>query len=737
MPTAATIAAVGSTTICSGNGVLLNSSEAVGNQWFLNGAGIFMATNQTHTAVIPGTYTVVIGNGACKSPVSNSVLITGGAIAGFGVNNYNQEECAATPNNFVFTSNAPTANKKYSWDFGDSTTANTINTTHHYTALGNYIVKQIVTDTITGCKDSTTRTVYVSGCGVTSGGGGGVETQPLGDIIAQRLFGNAINSINPETDYNKTPKYISHSGTIINGGNKLKLADIIPQTVANTTNSLVSTPTDLLAFTNAIDILSVDYLSNNSCKAVALGTQTIGNVYGHTKPICDRLKDAQLLEVKKVNIAGFDVIASKLKQRNGLYEFCINFSIGVNQNDTALRLQSNWLTDHYKQQDTMFNFQLWSVSYNMTTSIAEQVINKLKTYKSIKALASNVNDIPKAFIQSVKREKNMLELTIVNPTNYTTGNFEIVEKANELSTAYNKTIAFTIAANTTSIIKLNVADVYENNIYMNLSNNNADMVYMTDGGWSVDYDKTTTTLNKFTVTNAPVTIVDNEYPLFRKVKVDATSKSYVSAFKLVKGGGIERDFSKFKTLQFNANGVGTTTLKITLIKQGITNWDNQYTYTLPIDATATNYIISLNKFISKASNLPINLNDITAINFTWENTRGINANIGGTIANVKFATQEAIIAQIINDNEIGIYPNPSNGKFKVAFNSDAAKPLVIKLVDIYTGRTIYNQFVTAKKGMNNYEVILKDFFTSNLYVLSIEGDDVKYIPRKVVIQNSK
>jgi PKD domain len=736
-PTAPIIAAAGSSTICNGNGITLTSNAAIGNQWYLNGAAIFMATNQTFTATIPGTYTVKIGNGACQSIASNAVIVTGAAIAGFSINKNYQEQCDTVNNSFVFTSNVPTANKTYSWSFGDTSFATTINAIHHYNYLGTYTVKQIVKDTITGCIDSTTQTITVAGCGVTSGGGGGVETKPLGDIIAIRLYGNAINSKQPEIDYSKAAHFVNNSGTVINGNEKIKLANIIPTTTANTNNSYISTPVDLLGFTNAIDILSIDYTVNNNCKAVALGTQTIGTVYGHTKPICDRLKDAKLLEVKKISVAGYDVIASKLQQRNGLQEFCINFSVGFSKNSSLLSLQSNWLTDNYEAQDTMFNFQVWSTSYTMSATLAEQMITKLKTYKPIIANANNTNDLPKAFIESVKREKNILEITITNPTNSTTGNIELIEKVNEFANTNNKTIALNIAANTTSIIKLNVEDAYENNIYMHLDSNNADMVYMTDGGWSADYDKATTTLNKFTTTNSAISINNNEYPLFRKVQVAATTKNYVSAYKLVKGGGIERDFTKYKTLKLNATATGTSALKITLIKKGITNWNNQYTYTLPVNETASDYAIVLSQFKSKASNQPINANDITAISFTWENPRATNANISGSLANIRFAMQDVAVAQIVNENEINIYPNPNMGKFKIGFSSNDAKPLAIKLIDIYTGKTIYNQYITCKKGVNNIDIVVKDFFTSNIYMLTIEGDGIKYSPKKVMLQSIK
>ena len=68
------------------------------------------------------------------------------------------------------------------------------------------------------------------------------------------------------------------------------IRDSVPATVINTDAAYVTTPTDLVNFTNAIEVLAVDYTKGNTTKAVAFGTKTLGDVYSHTKPICDRLR---------------------------------------------------------------------------------------------------------------------------------------------------------------------------------------------------------------------------------------------------------------------------------------------------------------------------------------------------------------------------------------------------------------------------------------------------------------
>ena len=734
-PSTPTITAGGPTSFCNGDSVVLTSSSASNNQWYLNGSAIGGATNQTYTAKNSGTYSVAVSNGAGCAALSTGTLVVNNTPAtAFTINSLVQEVCT---NNFQFTAAQPTNGNTYSWSFGDGNTDTVVNPSHTYAAIGSFNVKQVVTNTLSGCKDSLTQTVTVAVCGVGSGGGGGLETKTLGDIIAQRLFGKAYRSEKTNIDYATATPFIKNNGTVINGNGSFTLADIIPATVVNTSNSYITTPTDLTAFTNAIEVISVDYTANNYCKAVAFGTKTLGEIYAHTKPICDRLKDAQLIEIKKIIVDGHSIIASKMQQRGGEIEYCINFSIGIKKGRNNFSIQSNWMTNDYMQEDTLYNFQLWSVSYQVSISMAQDILNKIKAKGFIQAIPTSTADMPIAYMKNVKRNKNNLEITVYNPTSNTNGSFILEEKTNEYATIIQRNIPFTVDANTTKIITINVGDVYEDNVYMHLDNNKTDLVYMNDGTWNSEYEKATTTLNKFNVINDANTATEDEFPLYRKVQIEATTKNYVSAYKLIKAGGIEKDLTAFKTIKFKASSVGTSSLKITLVKKGIINWADQYSYTIAVNANEEEYAISLSKFVSSLYNIAINANDITAINFTWENTRGVAQNIGGTISKAKFIKEDIALTQALANKDITVFPNPNNGKFTATFNSEIETAVVLKLIDINTGKVLHNQFINAKKGTNTAAVEMKNVYSNNIYLVTIEGDEVKYIPTKMIVTGKK
>jgi hypothetical protein len=735
-----TITASGPTTACLGTGLTLSSSTSATYQWYKDGVAISGATNQTFVPTVSGTYTMVIvaGGGACNA-ISNAINVTINYAATPSIAPAGDTIIICTKVNEKICP-AIWGYSNYQWYKDGVAIAAPLGTASCFypTQPGRYT---LTAQDGAGCWSQASAAANIkidTTCtgNVTGGNGGGVENKPLGDVIAQRLYGNAINSVSTVFDYSKATAFVKTHSIAINGGaGSLQLSNIIPTSTINTNKTFISTPTDLVNFTNAIDIFSVDYLQNNNTRAVALATKTLGEVYSHTKAICDRLKEAELFEVKKVNVRGFDLILSKLKQVNGEVEYVINFSLGLNKNRNTFGLQSNWLTDNYAKEDTMYNFQLWGASYNTALNMASDVLAKMDSVRKIVALANNVNDLPIVYVSKGVRNVTNIELSIYNPTVANSIQMQFVEKKNELANPIRKSQNYNISSFATSKITIPVSDLYEHNLYMYVNGKLVDLVYISDGSWTADYDKNLTTLNKFNVTNeTATTFVNTEYPLLRNVELEATTKLNVSAYKLIKASGLSKDLSEFKGIKFNAAAKGTTTLKITILKRGITSWDDQYTHKLSITDNAKEYAVGLDKFVSKASSSKLNPNDITAVIFTWENNRGVNATIGGTLSKVRFTKDDISFEQAILNKEVTVYPNPNNGKFNVTFMAQNDGPLVLKIIDVAKGAVVDTKFINAKKGSNTINVVT-NIIPANLstYYILLEGDDVKYVPKKILI----
>jgi gliding motility-associated-like protein len=108
-------------------------------------------TNATTTQ--SGTYTVTATKNSCTSTATALVQVNPNPVASFTSSAF-----VCMPNGVVsFTNNSTVAGNgsmTYAWDFGDATTATTVNATHTYANIGNYPVK--LTTIANGCSSSVT-----------------------------------------------------------------------------------------------------------------------------------------------------------------------------------------------------------------------------------------------------------------------------------------------------------------------------------------------------------------------------------------------------------------------------------------------------------------------------------------------------------------------------------------------------------------------------------------------------
>lgn len=572
---------------------------------------------------------------------------------------------------------------------------------------------------------------------VSGGSGGGLESKSLGDAIVKRIYTKAFNSLQKPIDYNTLPSpSIKNNRATTMGfgsGSTLTLADILPQQLIKYNfKSYITTPTDIPSITNATDVLSIDYTLNNQAKAVAFGTQTSGAVYEHTKAICDRLKGSVLINIQNVLIDDVNMVTYILKTADGNTEYAMSFVIGEKNGRNNYTIQSNWLNQDYILEDKMFNIQLWAVSPEIVRDMAFNIISTLKENKPIQYL--NGNKIPDTYITSGTRDKTNLELVVTNNQTYTSGYFLIEDKANEQTTNLNKrTIPFTVPSIGNAIINIPMSDIYESTVSMYLNNKLQDVVYMADGTWSYGAG-TATTINSFKViNNTNKTYLTDELPVFRNVEITGSSADYVSIFKSMKGGGIAQNISAFKTLKFTATG--GYQLRITLVKNSIANWNDQYNIIVPLDKDLKEYYVSLANFVSSSIKDKINATDISTLVFSVEVGSTQSSTINTSLSNISFAKQEAIYLQSLTAKEVQVYPNPSSGKFTCSFMSDKESLLNLKVIDVSTGRVVTTQPINAMSGINNITIDLNRNISSNsIYIVTLDGEKVKYKNAKLVVE---
>jgi len=150
--------------------------------------------------------------------------------------------------------------------------------------------------------------------------------------VGNRIFNRAVNSLQGNVDYSKLPQVSPVAARVaVNGiGTAISLSEILPKQIAGTSyKAYNSTPADIPSITNAADVLSIDFTLNNQAKAVAFGTKTLGEVYDHTKAVCDRLKGSELSNIQNTTINGIKLVRYDLKNTKGQMEYAFSFVIGA------------------------------------------------------------------------------------------------------------------------------------------------------------------------------------------------------------------------------------------------------------------------------------------------------------------------------------------------------------------------------------------------------------------------
>ena len=596
--------------------------------------------------------------------------------------------------------------------------------------------------TVAGCLAPASITITVSDCsGIVDGGsGGGLESKSLGNAVSQRFINRVTNSVSEQSDYTSLPNIANATQLQVMGNNStVTLAGLLPGAASVSTvlggaiNVYSTSPTDLVNMTNALDVQAQDYTVNTSCKAVAFATSTNGVIYSHTKPICDRLREAQLQDIQNVTINNITFVQYKLLQVDGNTEYAISFSAGKNNNSNFYQIQSKWLTEDYTGQDQMYNFQIWGVNPQVVKSMVTDVLNKLNN--SLPYYQLSYAPIPKTYIVSHTRNQKSLDVTINNNTSATSANLYVTDYMNELSTALPaRLVPVTINAFGQTTVSVNMEDKYQADVKMDDATASVvnDEVYSNDGPWDISYNTATTSISNYSIANDGLTPATGEWRLFRNVTVNATTSDYVSVYKLMKAAGLPRDISAYNSFKFTANATGASAITITFVKNSITDWNKQYSVTIPAAHGIKDYSINYSDLVSAGLG-NIDTKDITAVNIALL-VSNAHTNLNATISNARFALSNSVIVPVV-DTKMNIYPNPVvNSSFSCSFNALKAETLTMKVIEIGSGKVIHTQSVNAVVGSNTIAVQLNNsYLSANNYVVTLEGDSTKYTAQNIVI----
>jgi PKD domain len=705
---------------------------------------VLTPTEANHLQFAPATgftgtasclYTATNNFGYVSDVAPYNITVASAPSASFTVDSLSEN---LSGNLFAFTFTGTTgAGYNYSWSFGDGTTSTVLNPAHSYAAAGLYVVTVSDSSVSGACASTYSLDVAVLSNSVSTGNGGGLESESLGGIVSLRDFTKFKNSANTHFDYANAPllnAVSSYTERTTAGGRSL--SDFVPTNLNATTTPYITTPADIATITTAVDVFSVDYVAGNQAKAVVLAITTLKKAYNHTKSICDRFKGATLLNTKKVVIQGFNFIQFALQQPDGTIEYCIAFDAGKSAGSNTFNLQSKWLITEYKGDDSVFNFQAWAADPSNTVTLVNKILTNLSAVMPLQQIDSNFQ-LPAAFIASGKRNKGNLNISVTNtvPGNgsFINGTLAFQEMKNEFANPDSLISAMQLAYGTGNNVNLQINDGYQYQGGLLLNGVLVDEVYMADGNWSLDYDHSLTHIAINQPTNEINRVyVDGEYPVYRGLAVKATSADYISAYKFIAPGDEAVDLTKYQSLKFFAQGNGQMTVR--LLKDSATSWNSQYYYNLTLDSSAAGkeYVINFSDFVSEGHGYNLNPSDIKAVVFTF-NFNNVNTNFNFYAGQIAFSNETVSTNKNLQSKLLTVSPNPNNGNFVCTFESDAARTMQLNVADV-SGRIIYRQSIQATTGLNSVPVTLPaNIKHPSMLLLTLGYGDVTYSQVKVSI----
>ena len=693
----------------------------------------------TKTYANSGTYTVTMTatNSVGSDTTTTQVTVKQDLDITLTINSTSNGDGSVTK---TFTVDNPAVFQTYDWSLVESdgtlvanlgTNVTTVNAT--ITDAGLYYV-EIVAEDQNGCTKTHRFPVTVTSGEVTGGNSGGVESESLGDAISKIYVGRKKNSV-PTTfvksDANLYNKAKMKAEQPYQGKGQTML-DMFPTELVAGNIANVTSPTDILDYTIADEVLSVDFSLDGKTKGVVLGVKTSDKIYNHTKASCDRLRGAEILNIQTVQLEGYNFLMQGIKQRNGVVEYAISFATAKNNNDTNYTIQTNWYVNNYIKFNDVYNFQVWTTNPADTQKLVVDILNNLKGF--IPVTQTEVQKVPKTYAAKISREKN--ELVVLLRSTQKGLNTEISmeeiysETANNVKFRYNP-----VNTELEQTLRVDIADGYEYDGLVKVDGEVEDAFYHADGNWGLDFDSNYTKIKEYFVSNSfDRTYQDDEHAINRNVALRATSDfDYLTLYKSLLPGTLAADYSEYNYLSFTAKGSGL--IELGLIKKSIEDWKAQYRVMVDLSEEEQTYYVPFDIFTSSASQEKLTAEDLTTLLFTFLPVEAQTKELDLTISDVKF-TKIAVEDQIVNkiekfENEFMAYPNPSQGNVNLLLFSQVDTEATVTLTDI-TGKTIYKENVNLNTGKNELDFNFK--VKTGVMLLKVASKETNYGTSKIIFR---
>ena len=370
--------------------------------------------------------------------------------------------------------------------------------------------------------------------------------------------------------------------------NASEIFDLIPQEGPEGSTGFAKTPVDLFGVTNATSVYAVDYLLEGQRLAGLFAVSSpAGEIYDHTKNICDRLQGGTLVSVDHVSVRGYPFVLSTLVQASGDVDYAVSF---ISYRNGA----NNWIDSRFIRDDydavgasvgEVLNFQVWSYAPGHTLNIVEEILDRMEHAGRIDFVSreADVPAIPSTYVASGTYDGGQLQLLLRHTPGVNayrlTGETSYVESGEKERFDHMVLVSEAQASEAFIPVSIPTDPLFDALLHVtNDLNQDVDQVYLADGAWGHVVDPSSsdpretstnndddqqTVVEQFEVLRqSPYEQNTDRHVVERGLHFRGTVSDSVTIFRYFKPGGGAIDLGDFDYLSFVATGKGEVAMML-------------------------------------------------------------------------------------------------------------------------------------------------------------------------------